>query len=227
MSIRYKPRYENNQVFADVEEVTLCPRCKKSIQPVFLSGYIHEAKVEDNLYSLETHLLCKACQSSFIAHYYVYHGGSSTFEGEKASYVAPNNFVEQNFKDSIKKISPQFVKIYNQASAAENYKLDEIAGIGYRKALEFLIKDYAISEHADESDKIKSMSLSQCIKRYIVYNNIKTLAERSAWLGNDETHYVRKHDNLTIQDMKEFIDALVHFILMELITKKAENIKRK
>jgi hypothetical protein len=33
------------------------------------------------------------------------------------------------------------VEIAQQASDAEQYGLDQIAGVGYRKALEFLIKD--------------------------------------------------------------------------------------
>ena len=35
-----------------------------------------------------------------------------------------------------------FLTIYNQSLSAEDNNLDQIAGIGYRKALEFLIKDY-------------------------------------------------------------------------------------
>lgn len=48
------------------------------------------------------------------------------------------------FSDIINEISPGFVKIYNQAHEAEIRLLDDIVGGGYRKALEFLIKDICI-----------------------------------------------------------------------------------
>lgn len=41
-------------------------------------------------------------------------------------------------------VSPQFVEIYNQAKAAESFQLDQITGLGLRKALEFLIKDLEV-----------------------------------------------------------------------------------
>jgi len=37
--------------------------------------------------------------------------------------------------------------------------LKEICGVGYRKALEFLIKDYVILNHDDEKEKIEKNSL--------------------------------------------------------------------
>lgn len=52
---------------------------------------------------------------------------------------------------------------------------------GYRKAFEFLVKDYSVSEIPDNESEIKSMSLSQCIKKYIDDVRIKTLVERSAY----------------------------------------------
>lgn len=43
--------------------------------------------------------------------------------------------------------------------------------MGYRKALEFLVKDYAIFLNQEDEDKIKNASLSSCINNYI--DNIK------------------------------------------------------
>src|SRR5690554_5560113 len=40
------------------------------------------------------------------------------------------------FSDNIVNISPNFVEIYNQALTSEFYNLEDISGIGYRKALE-------------------------------------------------------------------------------------------
>ena len=43
----------------------------------------------------------------------------------------------------------------DQASAAEAYRLNLVAGMGYRKALEFLAKDYAVYDLRLELDEAK------------------------------------------------------------------------
>ena len=68
------------------------------------------------------------------------------------------------------------------------------------------------------------MNLIKCIKSYIDNQRITELAEKSAWLGNDEAHYVKKHEDYTILDMKHFIQALVYFISMDLTVLKASGI---
>lgn len=99
--------------------------------------------------------------------------------------------------------------------------------MGYRKALEFLVKDFSIHEHPDDENKIKSMSLTNCINEYIDTPNIKTLATRSAWIGNDEAHYIRKQEDRDVNDMKSFIHATVYFISMILITEDASSMEPK
>lgn len=135
----------------------------------------------------------------------------------------PCRFDKYVFENNIVTLSPQFDKIYNQALAAEAAGLDEIAGLGYRKSLEFLVKDFAIHENPERGDDIKKLMLSPCIKEFIDNPQIKTLVERSAWIGNDEAHYVRKQSNRDVNDMKAFIRATVYFIGMVLITEDAES----
>lgn len=203
---------KNDDKSAYLEEPTECPLCKKHIVGKILYGVYYE----DSSYTY-TYNYCPACGEVFIAT----HAGYGNVVD-----CQPNRFVEKTFTDELTALSPQFVKIYNQASAAESSSLDEIAGIGYRKALEFLIKDFAISQNNDDTDKIKNMPLSKCINEYIDNTKIKQLAIKSAWLGNDETHYVRKFEDRDINDMKKFIDALVYFISMDLIVSDAESITK-
>lgn len=121
-----------------------------------------------------------------------------------------------SFSKEISMLTPKFIEIYQQAEKAENSGLTELCGIGYRKALEFLVKDYAISNHPNSKEQIESFMLGKCITDYIDNEKIKTLAKASAWLGNDETHYVRKHQNYNVQDLKRFIKATVAYIEYEL-----------
>jgi len=125
------------------------------------------------------------------------------------------------------KLSPRFCEIYNQALEAEENELDELSGPGYRKALEFLVKDFAISRNPESIENIKDIDLSRCINQFIENRRIKTLAEKCAWIGNDLTHYTRKHEDLTIDDLKILIGVAVSFIDSELQVDFAESIQKK
>lgn len=117
----------------------------------------------------------------------------------------------------ISELSPLFVKIIAQAQSAEDHGLDEIAGPGFRKALEFLIKDYAISLTPDDNAKneIRRMPLNSVITNYLDGDKLPVVSKRAAWLGNDETHYERRWVGKDLQDLKKLIEAVEHFIAME------------
>lgn len=102
-----------------------------------------------------------------------------------------------------------------QSELAEKNGYDKICGMGYRKAIEFLIKDYLCKIYPESSETIKKEMLSQSINR-ITENRIKVLASRCAWLGNDETHYTKKHGKYDIETLKIFINSVVHYIDAEL-----------
>lgn len=170
--------------------------------------------------------LCTSCQRSFVADYRVISKGND-YASTGPLNIGPVSYVKAPFDNNITTMSPQFDKIYNQALAAETSGLDEIAGLGYRKALEFLVKDFAIHQHPSEAEDIKKQMLSPCIKKYIDNPQIKTLVERSTWIGNDEAHYIRKQEDRDVNDMKAFIKATVYFIGMVLITEDAASMEPK
>ncbi|MGM0173681.1 DUF4145 domain-containing protein [Enterococcus sp. DIV0800] len=118
--------------------------------------------------------------------------------------------------ENIEKVSENFVEIYSQATIAEFSKLDQIAGVGYRKSLEFLIKDYAIKYYPEEENEIKKMLLYPCIKKYLSeFKRLQALATAATWIGNDETHYERRHTNHDVQSMKKFIRSASQYIAAE------------
>ena len=59
-----------------------------------------------------------------------------------------------------------------------------------------------------------------CINEYIHDERLKTLAKASAWIGNDETHYMKKHSHGT-EKLKAFIHAFVTFIDSDLAYEEA------
>ncbi|XXF01666.1 DUF4145 domain-containing protein [Pseudomonas sp. D3-10] len=117
-------------------------------------------------------------------------------------------------------ISPQFSEIYKQASQAESYGLGEIAGVGFRKSLEYLIKDYCTAQNPGKEEDIKKRPIAQVIEAFVSNENVKQCAKRAIWLGNDETHYVRKWEGKDVKDLKLLIQITVNWIQQEVITKK-------
>jgi hypothetical protein len=149
--------------------------------------------------------------------------------------VFPFTFKASEHNEIINQISPEFVTIYAEAERAEHDGLKLICGPGYRKALEFLIKDYVIRLNAvDETDtpekqaeavakqqEIKSLPLARCISDYVTDSNVKQVAARAVWLGNDETHYLRKWEDKDLSDLKKLIRLTLHWIEMDELTQDA------
>ena len=129
---------------------------------------------------------------------------------------------KKEFGELIGEVSPSFSDIYNQSYGAMQLELNDICGMGFRKALEFLVKDYAIRNHPDAEESIKKIELGTCINNYIADERIKSMAQRATWLGNDETHYVRRFNDRDISDLLVLIDLTVFWIQAEERTKKYE-----
>jgi hypothetical protein len=97
---------------------------------------------------------------------------------------------------------------------------DQLVGIGLRKALEFLMKDFLIEQHPKEADAIKTTLLGGCIEKWVTDPNIKECAKRAAWLGNDETHYTRKWGDRDIEDLKRLVRLTTNWVDNVLLTKR-------
>ena len=110
------------------------------------------------------------------------------------------------FSEDVRKTSPIFCEIYVQAQMAEQEGYSQICGLGYGKALEFLIKDYAISLNSTDAEAIKKVSLSECIKNHIPDDELRNSADLARWLRNDETHYLRKFESTDASDLRGLID---------------------
>jgi hypothetical protein len=66
--------------------------------------------------------------------------------------------------------------------------------------------------------EIEEMPLMGCVKKYVTDGRVKLTAERAAWLGNDETHFVRKWEDKDLQDLKKLIQLTCYWIQSEQLT---------
>jgi hypothetical protein len=209
------------------EEYNVCPCCHIAMKPS-IEKYALGEKRSGDYSSITIIWKCpvRSClQNVVTVYYYNGHRGESPFyvfgEFLNGSPVTPAwpDFLQklQNGNPDDPAISEpsKFTEIYKQALTAEFKGLNEIAGIGYRRAFEFLIKDFAIAEHPSDKADIMSLQLVPVIKKYFPIEYLP-LMERAAWLGNDETHYERKHPDYDIQDLKR----IIAFVITDLDGKK-------
>ncbi|MDG5789657.1 hypothetical protein QA612_19555 [Evansella sp. AB-P1] len=213
--IKYIDDEENYRYLENYDNLPdKCPVCNHALSPTYI--LIYEKFVN------QFEILCGCprnnCGSLFFA---VYLGSAFNSGHVSLTHTYPVSKQDKVFNSDIEDLSPEFVAIYNQSLHAEQEKLDRICGVGYRKSLEHLLKDYIISEHPEQEETVKAIhSIQKCINEYIDDTDIKEMAERATWLGNDETHYVRKWDGKDIQDLKNLIDITVFFISMKVKAKR-------
>jgi len=193
-----------------------CPICHQGIEPIKRFGWLEKKNL-----CLIVQCPKEACRVLFIAHYY--EPTSRGFTPLETVYqlrgCVPRKVKKKVFH-GILNIFPEFIKIYNQAKEAEERGLKEICGAGYRRALEFLIKDYLFRLKGRKSKETKETRLGTCIKDYIDNQNIKDCAQRAAWLGNDETHYIRIWKDKDLEDLKDLIELTANWIHDEHLTRR-------
>jgi len=133
--------------------------------------------------------------------------------------VKPIKPKTSQFPESVAKISPTFVAVFAEAEEAAQLGLSQIAGPGYRKAFEFLIKDYSISLAPDKADDIRQKFSGAVVSEYITDSRIQAVARRSLWLGNDETHYLRKWTGHDVDDLVNLIKLTANWIEIDHLSK--------
>lgn len=206
-------------------EPSKCPLCKCSIKPQELG--LHTYKNDSGAWFLSAHYLCTGCYQTFVAlHRCDLLEYDRTYQ-TTLCYCGPSNFEPVLFDERLTEMSPDFVAIYNQALSAENAGLDRICGMGYRKALEFLIKDYLIHKSPAERSVIEHMELGNCIANKITDEDLRAVASRCAWIGNDEAHYLKRFEEHDLETLKRLLSATAHWITMKLTTEFALEIEKR
>jgi hypothetical protein len=199
-----------------------CPLCHRGTDPHTYFAYCDKNKwTKDDCLQVLYRCTWEDCQGLFITYYSAQNNNCDNFPN--FNYSKPAHKKDRTFSKTIQDISPSFITIYNQANSAEQDGLMEICGVGYRKAIEFLIKDYLIGLNNSDKEKIEEMRLGTCIEEKLDNLNIKAMAKRATWLGNDETHYRRKWVNKDLTDLKRLIDATISWIELVKLTEDTQS----
>lgn len=215
--------------FDDFSEIIKeCPLCHKGILPKCLHLISVPITEYDGISDecAAGMFRCPSCNSVFFAHFTSCDGFYDEDVIFGLDYACPEKHRNiAKFTSYISDISPCFVETFNQSEIAESMKLHEIAGIGYRKAIEYLIKDFCAYMFPDKTDDIKSDNkLSNVIANRIPdkpeFIDIKDMAKSSWILGCDFVHYDKKYIDYNIEDLKACIDLTVTAI--EFFLKKSK-----
>ena len=140
---------------------------------------------------------CTRCKSCFLA-VYIREGDCLTLN--TIIPIADNDAIHEG----LKAVSPDFERIHQQAYRAEIRGDLDIAAIGYRSALEILVKDFAIKELKQDETEVANKKLSRAIEEYSGSVELLETSDVVRMLGNDFAHYQRKHEVLGFETLKHY-----------------------
>ena len=237
----YKYDYDSNSSYTEYMDIALprlCAHCQQTgIQEevcAFYSAIQQQIDIDTVEDELSVVTACPQCSGITVNHFT--RAARKPYNIEKIpfqlKYTTPriqsdNSFSEYKISPEIEAAFPEFISILQQAKFAEDHGLDKLAGMGYRKALEFLVTDYLISLNIENAptDWLQNpkTTLSQKIER-LPNEKLITLAQATAYIGNDETHYSRQHPEHGIDSIKMFLKAILSDIDNERVYKEAQRI---
>ena len=112
---------------------------------------------------------------------------------------------------------PRFIDSYNQALRAELRGDIELSAVGYRQALECLIKDYAIQELGMDRADVSNKKLVKAIAEYLGESDLAATADVVRILGNDYAHYERRYPEHDFALLKRYMEIFVKLVETKLL----------
>lgn len=187
-----------------------CPYCGAFIEPVPFQHL--RLAYNDNSTALLVSYKCPACSKKFIGVYEI--------NGEDAEYICIIPVAnEEVLPDCFGKISERFVSIHQQAFRAEARDDIQIAIVGYRTALEILIKDYAINMLGEPEAEVAGKGLRRTIDDY-VSKEIQSATDVIRIIGDDYTHYVNGHPEVAFEEFKDYYSMVLTYFEYQYKLKK-------
>lgn len=216
VDIVYKEKNFGNAGYSSLNsknymKVMTCPYCNIGTDAPRLS--IVPCTIENGVIANATYK-CTSCDKIFHVSYVKL----ETEEMFKPYSVYPN-FQGRNFSDEISNVSPRFIRLYNQAYKAEYDNNLELAGCGYRNALEVLIKDYAINVLKEKKEEVVNIKLHGAIGKYLPDVDMSKCADVVRILGNDNTHYERDYENIDFNVLKQYLNIFIEMIEVQIKVK--------
>lgn len=191
-----------------------CPHCGCDFSAKVLST----VQSPNNPWIFASILICRFCKNiSYI----------DVLKPPTTNFCKKNNFYPQkvvcDLPYEIETYYPEFINIYKQSLDAEAANLHDICGMGFRKALEILVRQYVFDKYPNDIKKMEKLSIANLTDK-IDNPIIKELSAKIRRLGNDQVHTGQlKNPDYGINDIKNFLQVLCYHILMEKQYEKAKS----
>ena len=197
-----------------------CPHCGTGTDAVSTAREIFAYSGSSNL--LLSAAKCTSCHRTF---FFANLRESGNSDAEVVCMYPDKNIVYEN--DTLKKVSPRFIRMYNQALYAEKNGDTELAAIGYCTALTTLIKDYAIGVLGKPAEEVASRNLYQVIGDYLLQKELINTPDLIRILGDDYVHYNDRYPTRDLVILKGYMEIFLKQIEMQLLIRSAADVTLK
>ena len=196
-----------NSIFAgQYRKPITCPRCGIGTDGPIVNGNKTKYGL-DSSWAVVISITCTHCEQSFLALYEISVDKSSL--NYLGCYPAPSG---TELHAGLSQLSPRFAAMHKQSERAELDGLHEIAAIGYRTALEILVKDFAINELKLDPKDVARKKLAAAIGSYLHQENLVKTADVVRLLGNDFTHYQREYPEHDFTVLKRYYKIFIDLV---------------
>jgi hypothetical protein len=191
------------------QKPSICPHCGISCDAYHIQQFEYSYSKNNTIFVFLV-LQCTSCRKLFTTTYHIKDNHSELLG------ITPKCI--SSFHDStIEEISPRFIEMYNQSLHAKDNNNLNLAAIGYRAALEILVKDYAIKELQKSPEEVIKKSLFSAISEYLSAENLIKTADVIRILGNDHTHYERKYPELDFNLLQAYMEIFINLVKTQLL----------
>lgn len=190
-----------------------CPWCGIGNNPT--NNEAGKIEIQEG-YIFSMHHRCPACKK--------YHMTNQEYlrQADKTTMVLvyPNKVVTDIDRLFIE-YAPRFVEFYSEAIEAEKSGLENIAGTGYRSAIECLIKDYALAFELDTKEYLSDpkLTFNNAIDRYVKDDDLlKGALHFIRTVGNGYTHW-NKSTSISLPELKNYVDIIIQIFKSKFMLK--------
>lgn len=201
---------ELSQNWHTIEIPALCPNCGVGFGPTSVCR--NKFSEEGEYFYFFTHK-CNICFKYCLTLQIV--------SNDRTRLIAayPKTQLRQ-FDQLLRDLSPEFIDMYQASLSSEQNGYANLAGIGYRSAMELLIKDYALDFELSSKEDISRLNLNRAIDKFFGNDkNAMIPADVVRTFGNNFAHWDKSEKYADLETLKAYLDLVVQFIYSRLMIK--------
>lgn len=207
---------QSKELSFQIQIPELCPNCGVANNPTFVENGVPISLLKEGG-EIRTFLhRCPRCEK-----YHVTIQEKISPESEFQCILFYPNKISHNLDPLFIKYAPRFSEFYSEATEAEKLGLENIAGTGYRSAIECLIKDYALHFELDDKEYLSNpkLNFNNAIDRYVKDDDLlKGALHFIREVGNGYTHW-DKSTAVSLPVLKSYVEIILQIFKSKFMLK--------